>query len=187
MSRQSRGLKLEHTIASEICELTDKTVIPIRAGWSGNSSPPLPDLLIPYRGSLRAVELKSTSQKRVTIKPEDVEDIMHWAQEMTEIDCYAYLSVKCTHYELYTGVLPYPWDIQKSFEHFAAASPFDSNVTKSGNLTLGHPTHYDDDATSAVSGESDGVALLRDLHQHEGAHRDTGRDIVAVHDVLSRF
>lgn len=187
MSRQKAGLRLEHDIAKEICELTDETVIPLRAGWSGNSAPPLPDLLVPYRGSLRAVEIKSSSQRRLTVEPSDVEDIMHWAQEMTEVDCYAYLSISFTHYELYTGVLPYPWDIEKSFEHFAAVCPFDSNVTKSGNLTLGHPTHYDDDATSKASGDSDGVALLRDLHNHDDAHRDTRKEIVAVHDVLRKF
>lgn len=187
MSRQKAGLRLEHDIASEVVELTDGTIIPIRAGWSGNGSPPLPDLLIPYRGSLRAVELKSSSQRRMTVEPDDVSDICHWAQDMTEVAAYPYLSVKFTHYELYTAPLRKPWDVQQSFVQYANECPFDANVTDSGNLTLGHPTHYDISHTSARSGEDNGLALLRSLDEHERANTDTHRDIVAVHDVLSRF
>jgi len=187
MSRQKAGLKLEHNIAKEIADITDDTIIPLRAGWSGNAAPPLPDLLVPYRGSLRAIEIKSSKQRRLTVEPEDVKEICHWAQNMSEVSTYAYLSVKFTHYELYTGYLPHPWDIEKSFKHFAELCPFDANVTNSGNLTLGHPTHYDIEHTSARAGDSNGLALLRQLNEHSMANDDTGKDIVAVHDVLSRF
>ena len=67
MSRQKAGLKKEHDLAAEIYDLTGGAVIPLRAGWSGNSAPPLPDLLIPLDGSLRALELKTSKQKRIVI------------------------------------------------------------------------------------------------------------------------
>lgn len=191
MSRQSRGLQKEHDLAKEIFEVTGGTIIPVRAGYSGNSAVPLPDLLVPVAGSLRAVELKTSSQDRFSVTVEDVEQVVDWSMDMTEIATYPYLSVKFSNYEVYTGRLPYPWDIQDSFEAWAADTPFVANVTDSGNLSVHNPTKLsrgDRDSKGIVSAQKspgDGAAMIRDLRSDEYANvTDDETETVGVYEVL---
>jgi len=181
MSRQKAGLQKEHELASEIYDRTGGAVIPLRAGWSGNSAPPLPDLLIPLDGSLRALELKTTKQKRIVISQDDVADIIAWSMEMTEVPTYPYIVVKFMHYEAETLRLRAPWDVEKSFELAAKETCLDSRVTKSGNISFGHPTHYDCDATSAVSSPGDGAAVIRELYED---NPDGKKDKIGVNSIL---
>jgi len=181
MSRQKAGLQKEHDIAREIYDITGGSVLPLRAGFSGNQSVPSPDLLIPLDGSLRAIELKTSGQKRLVIKQEDVEDIVNWAIDMNEIPTYPYISVKFTRYEVQTYRLKKPWDIEQSFEIIAEECGFDSNVTRSGNISFGHPTHYDCDIPSAVSSEGDGPAVMRDLYDD---NPDGKKDKIGVDTIL---
>lgn len=164
MSRQKAGLQKEHDLASEIYDTTGGSVMPLRAGFSGNQGIPAPDLLIPLNGSLRAIELKTSSQDRFIVSPEDVQDVVDWAMDMNEIPTYPYVSIKFTRYEVRTYRLKKPWDIERSFEIIADESNLDTNVTKSGNISFGHPTEYDADVTSAVKSSGDGQALLADLY-----------------------
>jgi len=188
MSRQKAGLKKEHELAKEVHDITGGSVIPLRAGWSGNSAVPAPDLLIPYKGSLRAIEIKTSKQKRMVVSQEDVEDVIHWSMEMTEVPTYPYLTVKFTYYEAQTMPLRMPWDVEKSFEVMADETPYDSKVTRGGNISFGHPTHYDCDVPSAVSSAGDGVAMLRDLRDDEYADIDrNGREPVSVYDVIKQM
>lgn len=189
MSRQKAGLRKEHDLAREIHDLSGGKVIPLRAGWSGNSSPPLPDLLIPYKGSLRAVEVKTSGQKRMVVDSDDLEDIMFWAMNMNEVPTYPYLTVKFTLYEAITMRLTKPWDVTESLQIMAERqSPFDTNFTRGGNISFGHPTHYDCDVPSAVSSPGDGVAVLRDLRDDEYADIDrNGREPVSVYDVIKQM
>lgn len=191
MSRQSRGLQKENEIAREIYEQTGGTVIPVRAGYSGNAAVPLPDLLIPVAGSLRAVELKTSSQKRFSINPEDVEQVIDWSMNMTEVPTFPYLSVKFTNYELYTGRLTFPWSIEDSFEAWADDCPFRANVTDSGNLSIHHPTKMTrserDNAgvTSAQKSPGDGAAMIDQLKYDEYANTSADEmETVSVYDVL---
>lgn len=186
MSRQKAGLRKEHELAKEIFEVTGGSIIPLRAGWSGNSSPPLPDLLIPYKGSLRAIEVKTSSQRRMVVDQEAVKDITKWALDMTEVPTYPYLTIKFTRYEAVTMRLQKPWDIEESFELMAEKqSPFDTNFTRGGNISFGHPTHYDCDVPSAQKSPGDGVALLRDLRNDVAANiAASDMETVGVHDVL---
>jgi Holliday junction resolvase len=186
MSRQKAGLRKEHELAKEIYETSDGKVIPIRAGWSGNSAPPLPDLLVPYSGSLRAVEVKTSGQNRMVVKSEDLEDIIHWSMKMNEVPTYPYLTVKFTRYEAQTFRLYKPWDLQESLEHIANnESPFDTNLTRGGNISFGHPTHYDCDVTSAQKSPGDGLALIRDLREDSTANTDASEiETVSVYDVI---
>lgn len=181
MSRQKAGLRKEHDLASEIYELTGGSVIPLRPGWSGNQAVPSPDLLIPLDGSLRAVELKTSGQKRLVVSQEDVQDICDWAMDMNEIPTYPYLTIKFTRYEAQTMRLYKPWDIEESFRIIDETSEFDTNVTRSGNLSFGHPTHYDCDITSAVKSTSDGAAVLRDLYND---NPDGKKDKIGVDTIL---
>lgn len=191
MSRQSRGLQKEHDIAREIYDVTGGSIIPVRAGYSGNSAVPLPDLLVPVAGSLRAIELKTSSQERFSVKPEDVEQVVDWSMDMTEVDTYPYLSVKFSNYEVFTGRLSFPWDIEKSFEAWAEDAPFVANVTPAGNLSVHNPTKLSrserDDAgvTSSVKSPGDGPAVVRDLREDEYANVTTDEmDTVGVYEVL---
>jgi Holliday junction resolvase len=191
MSRQSRGLQKEHDIAREIYEVTGGSIIPVRAGYSGNSAVPLPDLLVPVGGSLRAIELKTSSRERFSVEPGDVEQVVDWSMDMTEVDTYPYLSVKFSNYEVFTGRLAFPWDIEKSFEAWAEDAPFVSNVTSSGNLSVHNPTKLSrderDDAgvTSSVKSPGDGPAVVRDLREDEYANVTVDEmDTVGVYEVL---
>lgn len=186
MSRQKAGLRKEHELAKEIYNTTGGSIIPLRAGWSGNSAPPMPDLLIPYKGSLRAVEIKTSSQKRMVVDQEAVEDVVYWAMDMNEVPTYPYLTVKFTRYEAITMRLTKPWDIEASFEFMAEnQSPFDTNFTRGGNISFGHPTHYDCDVSSAQKSPGDGAAMLRDLRDDDYANVETADiNTVSVYDVL---
>lgn len=189
MSRQKAGLRKEHDLAREIYEISDGKVIPLRAGWSGNSSPPLPDLLIPYKGSLRAVEVKTSSQKRMVVNSEDLEDVMHWGMDMNEVPTYPYLTVKFTRYEAQTYRLIKPWDIEESLKYMAEnQSDFDTNFTRGGNISFGHPTHYDCDVPSAQKSPGDGVAMLRDLREDNYANISSKEiETVSVYDVIKEM
>jgi len=189
MSRQKAGLRKEHDIAREIHETSGGKIIPLRAGWSGNSSPPLPDLLIPYKGSLRAIELKTSNQKRMVVESDTVSDVMHWGLKMTEVSTYPYLTIKFNHYEAITMRLIKPWDIEGSLRHMAETqSPFDTNYTRGGNISFGHPSHYDCDITSAQQSPGDGAAILRDLRLDSFANMsDMELQTVSVYDVLRQL
>ena len=191
MSRQSRGLQKEHDIAKEIYNVTDGSIIPVRAGYSGNSAVPLPDLLVPIAGSLRAVELKTSSQERFSVKQEDVQQVVDWSMDMTEIATYPYLSVKFSNYEVYTGRLAFPWDIEKSFKAWAEDTPFVANLTDSGNLSVHNPTKLTSterkkkDIISARKSPGDGAAVVRDLRSDEYANiSDDEIETVGVYEVL---
>jgi len=186
MSRQKAGLKFEHDLASEIYDLTGGSVMPLRAGFSGNQGIPSPDLLIPYKGTLRALEIKTSSQKRLIVTQDDVEDIVQWAMDMSQISTYPYITVKFTHYEAKTLPIVKPWDLEESFSIIDEEySPFDTNVTQSGNISFGHPSEYDCDVTSAKSSQGDGVAVLRDLKEDKRASiQETNKSTVGVHQVL---
>jgi Holliday junction resolvase len=181
MSRQKAGLRYEHEIASEIHSATGGKVIPLRAGWSGNGSPPLPDLLIPLDGALRALEMKTSSQKRVVVSQDDVSDIVSWALDMNEMPAYPYIIIKFTHYEPQCHRLYKPWDVEQSFEIIASETSLDSRVTKSGNISFGHPTNYDCDTTSAVSSPGDGAAIVRDLYEDNPSEK---KEQIGVNKIL---
>lgn len=187
MSRQKAGLRKEHELAQGIYDVTGGSVIPLRAGWSGNSAVPAPDLLIPYKGSLRATEIKTSNQKRLVVTRDDIEDIIDWAMNMNEIPTFAYLSIKFSYYEMQTIRLEYPWDIDKMLETLDATSPFDTNVTRGGNISFGNPSDYDCDVIGANASPGDHVALLRDLREDEFANIDsTDLDTVGVHEVITQ-
>ena len=189
MSRQKAGLRKEHELAKEIYETSGGKVIPLRAGWSGNSSPPLPDLLIPYNGSLRAVEVKTSGQKRMVVDSDDLQDVLHWGMDMTEVPTYPYLTVKFTRYEAQTYRLVKPWDIEESLKYMAAEqSEFDTNFTRGGNISFGHPTHYDCDVPSAQKSPGDGIAMLRDLREDSYANvSNQDMETVGVYDVIKQL
>ena len=193
MSRQSRGLQKENEIAREIYEMTGGTVIPVRAGYSGNSAIPLPDLLIPVAGSLRAIEMKTSSQGRFSVKPEDVEQVVNWSMDMTEVPTFPYLAVKFNNYEVYTGRLAFPWDIEQSFEAWAEGAPFKANVTPSGNLSVHNPTKMtrtQRDTAGVISARKspgDGAAMIDQLKYDEYANVSADEmETVSVYDVLRR-
>lgn len=188
MSRQKAGLRKEHELAQEIYETTGGKVIPLRAGWSGNSAVPAPDLLIPYNGSLRALEIKTSNQKRMVVKKEDLEDVLDWAMNMNEIHTFPYLTVKFSYYEAQTFRLEKPWDLDGSLKILQKKSPFDTNITRGGNISFGHPTHYDCDVTGSNSSAGDGASILRDLKNDEFANVEAAdMETVGVHDVLTKF
>jgi Holliday junction resolvase len=191
MGRQKRGLQKEHEIAKEIYRVTDGAIIPVRAGYSGNSAVPLPDLLIPVEGSLRAIELKTSSQKRFSVSPEDVEQVVNWSMNMTQIPTFPYLSVKFNNYEIYTGRLIEPWDIQRSFELWAEQTPLVANVTDSNNLSVHNPTKLSrterdkKGIISARSSSGDGPAMIQQLREDGFANvADGNSDVVSVYDVI---
>lgn len=189
MSRQKAGLRKEHDLAKEIYRTSDGKVIPLRAGWSGNSAPPLPDLLIPYKGSLRAIEVKTSGQKRMVVNSEDLEDVLHWGMDMNEVPTFPYLTVKFTRYEAQTYRLVKPWDIEESLEHMAdVQSDFDTNFTRGGNISFGHPTHYDCTVPSAQKSPGDGIAVMRDLRADDYANVEASEiETVSVYDVIKEM
>lgn len=159
--------------------------MPLRAGWSGNSAVPAPDLLIPVNGSLRAVEIKTSGQKRMVVKKDDLEDIIEWSLEMSEIPTFPYLSIKFPYYEMQTYRIRRPWDLEAALEEIAEESELDARVTRSGNISFGNPSEYDTDVCSAQKSQGDGAALLRDLEEDEWANvQDGTRRVVGVHEVL---
>lgn len=187
MSRQSRGLQKEHELATEIYETTGGSVIPLRASWSGNTRVPAPDLLIPFKGSLRAIEVKTSNQKRMVVKCEDLEDVIYWSMNMNEIHTFPYLAIKFSYYEVQTMRLERPWDLDESLEILAEKSPFDARTTRGGNISFGHPKHYESDVKSASKSPGDGAAVLRDLRADEFANVDsTELDTVGVYEVIAK-
>ena len=188
MSRQKAGLQFEHDMASDIYDLTDGSVIPLRAGWSGNSSVPAPDLLVPYKGSLRALEIKTSGQDRMVVQRESLSDIIDWSLNMNEIHTFPYLTIKFTRYEAQTFRLEQPWSLDQSLELLAERSPYDTRITRGGNISFGHPTEYDCSVTSAVKSSGDAAAILRDLRKDEFANVDSVEfDTVGVHEVLDQL
>jgi Holliday junction resolvase len=186
MSRQKAGLNKEHGLASGVYEATGGSVIPLRAGWSGNSAVPAPDLLIPYKGSLRALELFTSNQKRYVVDQEKVKDVVDWSMNMNEIHTFPYLSVKFSYYEMQTYRLEKPWDIEESFEIIDKKAEFDTNVTRSGNLSFGHPRHYDCDIVGSNASPGDAMALLRDLRADKFANVESADlDTVGVYEVVN--
>lgn len=187
MSRQKAGLRKEHELAKAIYDVTGGSIIPLRAGWSGNQAVPAPDLLIPYKGSLRAVEIKTSGQKRMVVEREDLEDVIDWAMNMNEIHTFPYLCVKFTYYEAQTMRIEKPWDIDRSLELLVEKSPFEARTTRGGNISFGHPTHYDVDVTSASESPGDASAILRDLRADEFANVESAElDTVGVHEIIER-
>jgi len=187
MSRQKAGLRKEHELAQEIYETTGGSVIPLRAGWSGNSAVPAPDLLIPYKGTLRALEIKTTNQKRLVVSQEDLQDVVDWAMDMTEVSTFPYLTVKFSYYEAQTMRIPKPWDLDASLDMMVSSSPFEARRTRGGNISFGNPGDYDCSVQGANASPGDGIAILRDLKEDEYASRDdTGLDTVGVYEVLNK-
>jgi Holliday junction resolvase len=190
MSRQKAGLQKEHDIAREIYDETGGAVIPVRAGYSGNSAIPLPDLLVPVAGSLRAIELKTTVQNRISITPEDVEQILQWSLDMTEIPTYPYLSVKFSNYEVYTGRLHMPWSVEESFELWAEETPLVASKTDAGNLSVHNPTKLtrterdNRGITSARKSPGDGLAVIEQLRSDHSANISDEKEVVSVYSVL---
>jgi len=186
MSRQKAGLQFEHDLARGVYDTTGGSVIPLRAGWSGNSSVPAPDLLIPFKGSLRAVEVKSSNQKRMVVDRDDLKDVIDWALNMNEMYTFPYLSVKFSYYEMQTMRLEKPWDIDGCLNMLDKTCPFDSNVTRGGNISFGNPSEYDSEVIGANASVGDPVALLRDLREDSFANvESTEMDTVGVHEVIS--
>lgn len=186
MSRQKAGLQFEHDMASDVYDITGGSVIPLRAGWSGNSSVPAPDLLIPYKGSLRAVEIKTTNQKRIVVDRDDLSDVIDWSMNMNEIHTFPYLSIKFSYYEMQTMRIEKPWDLDGSLEILAETSPFDSNVTRGGNISFGSPRHYDCDVVGSNASPGDAAALLRDLRADSFANVESADlDTVGVYDIVN--
>lgn len=185
MSRQKAGLQFEHDLANEVHELTGGSVIPLRGGWSGNGSVPSPDLLIPYKGSLRALEIKTSNQKRVVVDREDIQDIIEWSMQMTEVPTFPYLAIKFSYYEMQTFRIPKPWDLDEGLKIVAERCPYDSRVTRGGNISFGNPKHYDCDVIGANASPGDASALLRDFDADSVANvKDGSRDVIGVHEIL---
>jgi Holliday junction resolvase len=188
MSRQKAGLQFEHDIASDVYETTGGSVIPLRAGWSGNSSVPAPDLLIPFKGSLRAVEIKTSNQKRIVVDRDDLKDVINWSMNMNEIYTFPYLSIKFSYYEMQTMRLEKPWDVDECLDILDKTAPFDTNVTRGGNISFGNPSEYDCEVIGANKSPGDHVALLRDLREDEFANVDSNEmDTVGVYEVVNDF
>lgn len=159
--------------------------MPMRCGYSGNQSILSPDLLIPYKGTLRSLEIKTTNQKRMVVDIEDLEDVVTWAMDMNEISTFPYLTVKFMRYEAQTMRIQKPWDIDASLDIMVEESPFEARRTRSGNISFGSPKHYECDVIGANASPGDGVAVLRDLKNDSFANTDdTELDTVSVYEVL---
>jgi hypothetical protein len=66
-------------------------------------------------------------------------------------------------------------------------SPFDTNITRGGNISFGHPTHYECEVVSAQKSPGDGAAVLSALQTDSFAHRDgTRMETVSVYDVIKQ-
>lgn len=170
MSRQSQGLKKEHDLAKHICRMTKGRVIPLRSGWSGNQAPPSPDLLIPFDGTLRAIELKTTSQDTMRIYEEDIEDIKWWAQMMTEVPTYPYLAIKFNRWELCVVKLRNMSDWEQCVQNFVEDCPLNARVTSSGNLAIDKPEGGNDYWRSVQvidSDHPDAQALLTRMEEED--------------------
>jgi len=176
---QKAGLRKEHELAADIYEATEGRVIPLRSGWSGNQAPPSPDLLIPFEGSLRAIEVKKTGRDKCRLYQDDVEDIQWWAQKMQEVPTHAYLAIRFNRRCIYLGRLHRISNIPKSFETFADRCPFDAHVTYAGNLTIEKPTT---DQWPSASQSDDAEYMLTKMHQ------DTDDfEMVSVSNVLAQI
>lgn len=170
MSRQSRGLQKEHELAKHVFEMTKGRVIPLRSGWSGNQAPPSPDLLIPFDGTLRAIELKTTSQDTLRIYEDDIEDIKWWASMMTEVPTYPYLSIKFNRWELCTVRLRRLSDWEKCAERFVEDCPLNARTTPSGNIAIDKPEGGNDYWRSVQTIDSkhpDADALLKRMEEED--------------------
>lgn len=174
MSSQKQGLQYEHDLAADVFELTDGRVIPVRAGWSGNQAPPMPDLLIPFGGVLIAMEIKSTKNPdSIIVEPEDLEDIQYWTLKMGEVPVYPAVGIKFRGRQnrlLYVSFLERVSDLSVAFERAAEECPFDAKVTRSGNLSFRHPDTDNWPGTAGgdgPKGQRDAYQLLRALEQKE--------------------
>ena len=148
----SGGLRFEHELASDIYEASENTILPIRAGWSGNQKVPAPDLLINDGVVAHALELKKTSDDTSCIVPrEDIKDIVGFAVEYPQ-QTYPYLGIKFSYYQLaliplYTGgttssIEDVDWD--EILENAVQLSPLEASVTRKGNLSVRKPESGDE-------------------------------------------
>jgi len=174
MTSQKQGLQYEHDLAADVFEVTDGTVIPVRAGWSGNQGPPMPDLLIPFGGALVAIEIKSTKKPdSIILEPEDLEEIRYWTLKMSEVPVYPALGIKFRGNQnrlLYVTILDRVGDLDVCFERETKNCPFDAKVTRSGNLSFRHPDTNNWPGTAGGSGPPglrDAYKLLRTLEEED--------------------
>lgn len=166
MSRQKRGLEKEHELAKDVFDITNGRIIPLRSGWSGNQAVPSPDLLIPFDGTLRALELKTTGKNKLTVTPEDIEDIQYWTVNMTEVPTYPSLGVKFNRRQLYVARLKRVSNPRICFERFVEECPFEAWVTDGGNLKIPKPNTDDWNSMRAVDSDTpDGDALIEALEK----------------------
>lgn len=155
MTRQSRGLEKEHELAKAVYHSTDGKIFPMRCGYSGNQTIPSPDLLIPFDGTLRAVELKTTSTDKLTITPANLHDLREWCINQTEVPTYAYLGVKFNRWVAYFDRLTRIGNPEVCFERFADNCPMTAYITGSGNLKIKKPVSGETDWQSNAAADSD--------------------------------
>jgi Holliday junction resolvase len=156
----------EHVVANGIDAATDNEIRAFRIGFSGSSVGDNPDVLLVTPRDNYALEIKKTkSSGTFYVNGDDIEQLTRCINSHTT----AHLVVKFSHREPVT--ITYYDDVtgsddfksMSSVAKMAAVTPdaFDAHVTDGGNLALQKPDP--DDWPSAKAGESDEVAILRDL------------------------
>lgn len=138
-----RGYDYENQLVNDLFELSDGTIIPVPAGYSGNHGIPSPDILIPFGGALAAAECKTSGRDNsIIIEPEDIRQLRYWTMKMSEVPVYPYLFIKFRGSSprlVYVTRLTRLSNPQKAFENEVERCPFDAKVTRTGNLSFRKP------------------------------------------------
>lgn len=171
MSYQQRALSYEHELANDVFDATNKELLPMRAGYSGNQKIPAPDLLIEDGWKCHFIEVKKRKQGKNSCtfeydtdpdERDDIWDLLR-AAYLYPRTTTASVGVKFANRQLILTSL-YPIDPNKQdtvLQNAVISCPVEAIVSRSDNLVVRKPNTdlSDADWPSARKGD-DAQAVL---------------------------
>lgn len=148
--RQQAGLDYEHEIANGVYDRSGQQLFPIRAGYSGNSDIPLPDVAIDDGDKVHAIELKNTVEDRISVTfdedelgkadaDDDLSELVTFAEGYPRTVC-PYVGVRFKNRQLVLAKLWLEAPDRRSMLNSAKQTcPTQVNVTRADNLSFHKP------------------------------------------------
>lgn len=170
-SQQKAGFDYEHEIANGVYETTEHDISPLRVGYSGNQSIPLPDVVIDDGTKIHAFEFKRTSDDRISVTFEednigepnpddDLSQLLTFAEQYPRTVC-PYIGVRFTNRQLILAKL---WqeapDYKSVLRSAVQTCPTDARLTRADNLSFHKPNSERSDADWPSARQGDDIEYL---------------------------
>jgi Holliday junction resolvase len=169
---QRKGLAYEHELANDIYRASDRKLIPIRAGYSGNQVPPMPDIHLDDGEVVHALEIKRTKDDVSQIfETTDLTQLQRFATQYPR-KVYPYLGVRFTRRQL---ILIPMWakndgtGLDEVLENAVTLCPVEAEVTRKNNFSVKRPDT--DEWPSATKG-NDATHVLDRIGALKGERLD---------------